>query len=487
MSRESRPGQSRPTAVIVIAPDERSAEVLIEGRRHVVTGQAPRETRRAALDVATGHAARTGQPVLVDARDANGYWRLLATPEGVVRAADQAAPVRAPAAEGPAGPGSGGSGGKSEASRGKGGRTLLVVGAAVLALVLLAGAGALVWRFLPGLAGSGGETTTDVTTLNHPAPPHFSETVDFSAELAPGSQPGVSRDGGLLAYIDAGQRLNLLDAEGERQWSVDLPAEPGEFLGAPRFVEHGGEGAIAMETAGALWLWPTSGGAPTSVDLSEDASAQYVGTSVLVRTEEEAFVPVGEELQAVELPGNSAAMLADGVNVLAAVSDGPWTWVSPDGDPVEVTPQRPDDAGEMVAVRTALREYVIIHWEPLRGEGAVLAFHDSQDGSVVGSAQVDSADLEQASHRSAAIGTALAAYGPAVMDPESGRTAVVPGFQPETAVGSLVFGQLDGAAVAVDAEGRAEQAEAGSVPPIGLLGERAVVVHEDHLYAIPSE
>ncbi|PDP84458.1 hypothetical protein CQJ94_27685 [Glycomyces fuscus] len=492
MSRESRPGQSRPTAVIVIAPDERSAEILIEGKRQLVTGQAPKETRRAALDAATGYAARIGQPVLIDARDANGYWRLVATPTGVVQAADQVVPGPEPApAPAPAGPAVSGSEAvaRPEAKgRKKGGRGLVIVGAAVLALVLLAGAGAVAWRFLPGFgAGPGGGATADVTTLNHPAPPHFSTTVDFSAQIAPGSRPGVSRRGDLLAYVDPEQHLNLLDADGERLWSAELPVESGEVLGEPWFVQYGGEDAVVMETARTLWFWPVADGDPVDVELPEAASVQYVGSSVLVRTEDEAFVPVGGELQPVRVPEGSAPMLADGENVLAAVLHGPWTWVSPDDNPVQVTAQRPDDAGEMESVVTALREYVIVRWEPLRGEGTVLAFHDSQDGSVVGSAQVDPADLEDVRHRSGAIGTRLAAYGPAVMNPENGRTAVVPGFEPDIAVGSLVFGQVDGAPVAVDAEGRVEEAAAESVPPIGLLGERAVVVHEDHLYAIPSE
>ncbi|WP_150240863.1 hypothetical protein [Nocardiopsis quinghaiensis] len=480
MSRESRPGQSRPTAVIVIASDERRAEILIEGHRQVVTGQAPRETRRAALDVATGYAARIGQPVLIDARDANGYWHLVATPDGVVQAADQAVSGRAPAPAPPTILREEGSGGRK--------RALVIVGAAVLALVLLGGTGAVVWRLLPGSeAASGPGATADVTTLNHPAPPGFAGTVDFSRELAPSSQPGVSREGDMLAYVDPQERLNLLGAEGERRWSAELPVAAGEVLGAPRFVEYGGEAAVVMETAGTLWFWPTAGGSPSSVEIPEDTSAQYAGTSVLVRNDQDAFVPVGEELRPVEVPEGSAPMLAEGEDVLTAVLNGPWTWVGPDDGPVEVNAQRPERAGEMESVVTALREYVIVRWEPLQGEGTLLAFHDSRDGSVVGSVEVDPADLEGVRHRSGPIGTDLVAYGPAVLAPESGRSAAVPGFEPDITVGSRVFGRLDGALVAVDAEGEVEEAEEGSVQPSGLLGERAVVVHDDHLYAIPSE
>lgn len=480
MSRASRPGHPRPTAVIVIATDERSADITIEGQRQVVAGQTPKETRRAALDVATAYAARIGQPVLIDARDSNGYWNLIATPDGVVQAADRlpeavSAPPGGPVAAGPSGTG-----------RGSGRRGLVIVGAVVLALVLIAGTGAVVWRFLPGSAPAAGEQPAGTEALGHPAPPGFTDTVAFSEALAPGSSPGVGRDGGHMAFMDAEGRLNLFSADGTRLWSADLPALPGEFLDAPRFVEYDGEPAVVMETAGTLWFWPLGGGSHSSVDLPEDGFSQYVGTSVLVRRGNEAFVPVDGELVAVEVPEGSAPMLAEGTEVLNAVVNGPWTWTDPEGRSSAVTAQRPEGAGEMESVVTALREYVIIRWKPLRGEGTVLAFHDSRDGSVAGSAEVDPADLEEARHRSGPVGTEVVSYGPLVLDPESGTAAVVPGFEPEIAVGTLVFGRLGGALTAVGPDGEPRPARSGAAQPVGLLGDNAVVVHDDHLYAISS-
>ena len=482
MSRASRPGQSRPTAVIVIAPDEHSAEIVIEGQRQLVTGAAPKETRRAALDVATGYAARIGQPVMVDARDANGYWLLMATPDGVVRAAEEPAPA-AVQPPGPAQPPKAVS--KGGSSRG---RTLVIAAAAVLALVLLVGAGAVATRSFTGsTAVAEGDGGDGAAALGHPAPPGFDDTVVFDEPLAPDTRPGVSREGDLLAYTDPDDRLNLFGADGERRWAVDLPAGSGEFLAQPRFVEYGDETAIVLETADTLWFWPTEGGAPTSVALPTDATAQYVGDSVLVRTEESAFVPVGDELVEVEPPGSAAPLVADGERVLNAVVNGPWEWVDTDGGTEEVHARRPQDAGEMDAIVTALREYVIVRWEPLRGDGIHLAFHDREDGSVVGGADIDPADLEDVRHRSGPIGTRVVAYGPVVMDPESGEAAVVPGFVPEIAVGDQVFGQLDGVTVAVSASGMPSDLPEGAVQPEGLLGENAIVVHDDHLYAIPSQ
>ncbi|MGQ4268062.1 hypothetical protein [Nocardiopsis changdeensis] len=480
MSRASRPGHPRPTAVIAIAPDERSAEIVIEGQRQVVTGSVPKETRRAALDVATGYAARIGQPVLIDARDSNGYWNLVATPDGVVQAADRLPPTAgpAPAAARPPAP----------AERpGRGRRGLVIAGAAALAVVLLGGAGFVAWNLIPGDDPAAQTTTTEAQVLGHPAPPGYGDTVEFSEALAPGSQPGVSRDGDLMAFMDPDERLTLFDASGERLWSAALPAASTEFLGPPRFVDYDGEPAVVMETTGTLWFWPVAGGEHTSITLPEDASTQYVGSSALVRSGDDALVPVGGELAPVEVPGGAAPMLAEGAEVLTAVRTGAWTWVDPEGEVAEVTARRPENAGEMESVVTALREYVIVRWEPLRGEGAVLAFHDSRDGSVIGAAEIDPADLEDVRHRSGPIGTAAVSYGPVVMDPETGTTAVVPGFEPQVAVGATVFGQLGGAPAAVDTAGEVRRPDPASAQPAGLLGGNAIVVHEDHLYAIPSQ
>ncbi|GAB3723613.1 hypothetical protein [Nocardiopsis oceani] len=481
MSRASRPGHSRPTAVIVIAPDESSAEIVIDGHRQVVTGPAPKETRRAALDVATGYAARIGQPVLVDARDANGYWRLVATPDGVVQAAEPSVPDR------PQGPPQAPVPGQQQ-SGGSNSRKLLIVGAAAAALLLVVGLGAAAVRFLPGPANGADEADEDNTVaLEYSAPPGFAPVVDISEELAPETSPGVSRDGEHLAYIDPDERLNLLDSEGSRQWSVTLPFEAGEGLGAPRFVEYDGETTIVMETAQALYFWPAGGGSGSSVELPESASARFAGESALVRDDEDAYLPLGGELEEVEAPGGSAPMLAADGRVLTAVVSGPWNWVEPDGDAEEVHAERPDDAGEMEAVLTALREYVVVRWEPLQGDGSVLAFHDREEGTTLGSAEIDEDALEETRHLSAPIGPDLVAYGPVLFDPASGETAVVPGFEPETAIGDRMFGELDGARVALDASGDPTELPEDSETPHGLLGDRAVVVHDDHLYAIPPE
>lgn len=475
MSRASRPGQTRPTAVIVIAPDERSAEIHIEGHRQVVTGQVPKDTRRAALDTATEYAARIGLPVLIDARDANGYWRLVATPDGVVQSADH------PEAEPPLPPRPG-----ADPADGRAGRGMIIAGAAVVALALVAGVGVASWHLLPGESTASTEDSDDAV-LEHPAPVGFADTVVFDHALASGTQPGISRDGDQIAFVDPDERLNLLSADGTREWAADLPVGGAEIIGSPRFVLYGGDPAVVLETSDELLFWPTGGGDPDSVELGSEASPQYVGGSVLVRSDDERHLASGGELVEVEMPEGGGAMLADGDRVLVAVANGPWSWIDPEGGSEEVDPRRPDEAGEMLGIVTALREYVIIRWESVRGDGEYLAFHDSETGESVGGTEIAEDDLEDAEHRSGPIGTQILAYGPAVVDTENGESTVVDGFEPTVSAGSRVYGELGGSTVAVGTDGEPAELDDGAQVPSGLLGENAVVVHEDHLYAIPPQ
>lgn len=475
MSRASRPGQTRPTAVIVIAPDEHSAQIHIDGHSQVVTRQVPKDTRRAALDTVTEYAATTGLPVLIDARDVNGYWRLIATPDGVVQSADN------PEAESPlpSQPG-------TDPADGRAGRGMIIAGAAVVALTLVAGVGFATWHLLPEKSTASTEDT-DGAVLDHPAPVGFADTVVFDHALAPGTQPGISRDGEQIAFVDPGERLNLFSADGTREWAADLPVGGAEILGAPRFVLYGGESSVVLETSDELLFWPTGGGAPDSVELGSEASPQYVGGSVLVRSGDERHLVSGGELVEVEMPEGSGAMLADGDRVLVAVVNGPWNWIDPEGGTEEVDPRRPDEAGEMLGIVTALREYVIIRWESLRGDGDYLAFHDSETGESVGGTGITEDGLEGAEHRSGPVGTEILAYGPAVVDPENGDSTVVAGFEPIVSAGVQVYGELDGSTVAVGVDGEPTELDEGAQVPSGLLGENAVVVHDDHLYAIPPQ
>ncbi|WP_028649368.1 hypothetical protein [Nocardiopsis sp. CNT312] len=481
MSRASRPGQSRPTVVIVIAPDERSAEIAVEGHRQTVVGRVPKETRRAALDVATGYAARVGQPVLVDARDASGFWHLVATPDGVVRAADRVDPGPVPAPR------------PSERARGGAGRRLLIVGAAALALVLVAAVGVFVLRYLPGSplasgtdtegTGEGGDGAPE--RLAVAAPPGFSRMIAFERPVAPGSEVRISRDGEHMSHVDPEGRLTLSDTAGEPLWQVELPGDPAGFLGAPRFVEYGGDEAIVIETAEALWFWPLDDPEPASVDLPDGARVQYVGGSPLVFDGGEPSVPVDGGLEGVDPPEGAGAMFATGGRVLAARVSGPWFWIDRDGIVAEVAGRRPEGAGGVDSVVTALREYVLVLWQPGQGEDGHLTYHDREDGSVVGTVEVDPADLEDVDHRSLAVGTDILGYGHTVVDPGTGEGVAVSGFASQIAVGDQVFGHMDdGRSVAVGADGEPVELADGATFPVGLLGTNAIVVHDDHLYAI---
>lgn len=482
MSRATEPHPARPAVLVAISPDERSAEIVIEGHRQFVTGRVPKETRRAALDVVTRYAARLARPVLVDARDANGAWRLVATPEGVVRAAGPADEVLSEAAPAPR-PG------------GKGRRAALAVGAGALVLVVLLGGAFAAARLLPGptVASSqdpGGPEREGaeggVPLEGRPPPPGFGEQADFRLEMAPGTRPAVDRDGALLTYIDPQEQLVLLDSDQERRWAADLPMEAGSLVGVPRFVDYGDETSVLLETPGTLWFWPVSSGRAEAVDVPEDAQVTYAGHSVLVSADALIQIPLAGELVDVDRPAGASPVLADGDRVLMVADRQSWIWVEAgdDGAVTGLELERPAAAAEVDRALTARQDFLVVQWSVEGTDDVLLALHDSGSGAELASVPADPGQLADSVSRSS---TQVAAYGPVLVDLVTGAATVREGFAPSDAAGELIFGEQDGESVVVRADGTSVDTSPDAARPWGLLDGRAIVVSGDHLYALSPE
>lgn len=462
-------GSETPAPVtIAIAPDELSAHVTIEGTTRLVTGNLPKETRRLALDTATAHAAAAGKSVLVNARDANGSWQLVITPAGVVRAAGEEDTGSAP---------------PKRRKR----RVGLLVGGGVLSVAVVAGIGATVVHFLPGEGDPQPEENGDEPshTLDaRPAPPGFDQEARWRLTMHPDTQPDVAPDGSAASFIDPEEQLVVVGADGEEKWSADLPTDVAQSESRPRFVRQEDGYGIALVGAENLWQWSQAGNRFDPVKLPNDANVIFGGTAPLVLSDDEAFVPGQGELEQVELPGDSGAMVADRQRVLTAVAHGPWNWVAPDDTPTEVEPTPPEDAGELDEVLTAREEYVIVRWTAVEGDGVILAVHDSGDGSVIAATGTTTGEIADARW---VEGDSVAAYGPVVVDLAEGDATTVSGFEPASATGGMVYGSTGGVPVAVDAKGEPHEMEDGAARPWGLVDSRAVVVADGDLYALSPE
>ncbi|GAA3735197.1 hypothetical protein HDA32_003959 [Spinactinospora alkalitolerans] len=486
MSTGAEPMPQWHHVTLAIAPDERSAEVTIEGRTRLVTGQGAKETRRAAIGAIAEYATRTGRHVVIDAQDAHSVWQLVATPAGVVRAA--ATPPQPP-------------------QRSRRGRRLAVVAVGgVLAVGVLAGAGVAAVRLLPDatvVPVDGSSAPASATFETRPAPPGFTRQADWRLPMAPGTRPAVALDGSAAALIDPDERLMVVGPGGTETWSAELPVEVGDIDGPLRFARDGDTQRVVLVGDGALWLWPAGGGVPERFDLPDDAEVSFAGTGPLVTAGDDAFVPSFAassedsaeaaaspggfsegELVRVEPPGGTGAMLADGGEVLAASADGPWAWAGGEEEPREVEADRPEGAEEVDRVLTASAGYVIVRWSADDEDRTVLAVHDAGDGSVTASAAIAPDELEDARW---VDGDRTAAYGPLLVDLADGTTDVLSGFIPVNAAGDTLYGELDGAPVAVGADGEPVELEEDTARPWGLLDGRAVVVADDDLYALSPE
>ncbi|WP_067968788.1 hypothetical protein [Nocardiopsis trehalosi] len=474
MNRGNGPGPHRSPVILVVAPDERSAEVTIEGRTRVVTGATPKETRRAALDVAAGYAAHLGTSVLINSRDANGAWQLIISPTGVVRAAG-GTEVELTAGRG------------AKAGRPRRGRRVLMAAAGgTLAVAAVAGGGVVAVRMLPDITATRVDSAEDpaVTLEGRSAPPGFTTQAAWRLPTLPGTRPGVAPDGGAAAYVDPEERLTVVGPDGAELWSAELPLPAGDIEGAPTFVSDGDAYGLAVTGSGRLWLWPPSGGAPDEFTLPEGSRVTFAGASALVLGDGRALVPDDGGLRPIAMPSGYGAMLADPGRVLTAVQDGPWRWVGLDGETTEVEPEPPDGAGDLAEVLTARSRYVIVRWVAEEGDQALLAVHDSGDGSVVARTLVDPASLADARWLE---GGSVAAYGPVVVDLDNGRATALEGFVPTSAAGDRVYGEAAGVPVAVGADAEPTDLPADVVRPWGLLDGRAVVIADGDLYALTPQ
>ncbi|WP_017541205.1 hypothetical protein [Nocardiopsis halophila] len=465
------PGAHHYSVIVVISPDERSAEVTIAGRTQVVTGETPRQTRSSALDAAASYAAHLGRPVLVNARDANGSWQLSVSPTGVVQTVGGTDSELIGQQE-------------QKKSSGKGRVIALSVVGGVLVLGLLGGGGYVALGLLPSGGsdnggGGGGDDDRPIVFDGRPVPPGFSDQAVWTRPLAPDANPSVAPDGGSVAFIDEAGTLNLVGPEGEELWSSEVPEELAGSDATPYFVAEGDAYGVALLGEGSVWQWPAEGGEPVETEVPDGARVSFAGNAPLVEDGDDAYVPEGGELTAVEVPEGYGAMLNDGRDVLTAVRTGPWEWVGPGGERVE--PDEPRGADEMDELLTARAETVVVVWSA--GGESVLAVHDSRDGSVIAQSPVDPADLEDARW---VEGDGVAAYGPVVFDLAAGEAQDV-GLDPVSASGDRVYGELDGESVAVDAAGEPTVLEEDTARPWGILGDRAVVVSGDSVYALSPE
>ncbi|QBI54678.1 PQQ-binding-like beta-propeller repeat protein [Streptomonospora litoralis] len=456
--------------VLVVSADERSAEVTIERHTRTVFGDTPKQTRNAALDLAADYAAHLGHSVLVNARDANGAWQLIVSPTGVVRAAggtEVALMARS-----------------TRPKRAR--RVVLAAVGGVLTLAVVAGGAVAAVRYVPGMIPEQRPTPEQpaVTLDARKAPPGFTRQAAWRLPMHEQAQPDVASDGNRLAYVDPGGRLRVVGRDGEPLWTADLPLSADEVVGAPRFVRVGGRKAVAVVGGAALWLWPPDGGDPQKTALPEGAEVSYAGGGPLVIADGRASIPADGGLASVQKPGGTGALLSDGERVLTAVVRGPWIWVAPDGSRQSVQPQAPEGADALREIYTAGGGYVVASWSMPSGDRVVLALHDWSDGSVVAAAETTAEGLDDAGW---AYSADVAGYGPLVADTQAGRAKTAEGFDTVSAAGDTVFGEVGGAAVAATAGAEPIELEGDVARPWGLLGERAVVVSDDDLFALVPE
>jgi hypothetical protein len=201
-----------------------------------------------------------------------------------------------------------------------------------------------------------------------------------------------------------------------------------------------------------------------------------------------AMVVSGGELKAVpEKPRNSTILLAEGDRTLMSQYYGPLYWAQPGKKTVEVPLQPPGGAGSIVQVVSASPDYVQALWTNAKNpEEVIPSVHSTASGKMVASCgsirngDNDGWDWVPDPNRK------FAAWGECLVNLTltKNNTRILPGFQPLSVSGSMLYGTISSKLVAVSPNWNTYPMNDGTTRPWGVAGDRAVLVYNSVLYAL---
>jgi len=451
--------------------DDHNAEVKIAGRSHPINHHDPRQ---AALQLVSEQAAQLGRAVKATAVEADGAsWPLIIHPDGQVEAIE------------------------TDPRKGKKPVWPIVVAMAV-AVVLIAGTTLYITVF--SKLGEGKPQVTESPKLPElPAPSvhadefpprtqplGYSTHAGWTVDIAADSTPAIKPDGTEVAILTTDQKVAVFDSNGKVLWQDKVPKD----AESPVYTTVDGKLVLAITTPSTLYYWAGGGAEAKTIELPDSAKVQFFGKSplILLSNESGAMVISGGVLKTVpEKPRSSTILLAEGDRTLMAQYYGPLFWAQPDKETVEVKLQPPGGAGSIIQVVSASPDYVQALWTNAKNpEEVIPSVHSSASGKVVASCgSIRNGDnngwdwVPDPNRKFAAWGACLVN-----LTLTKNNTRILPGFQPLSVSGSMLYGTISSKLTAVSPNWNTYPQNEGTTRPWGVAGKRAVVVYNSVLYAL---
>jgi hypothetical protein len=459
--------------------DDRTADVKIAGRSHSVNHRDPRQ---AAIALVAERSAQLGRAVRATAVDPDGTsWPLIIHPDGQVEAVEVASKK------------------KQRDKRPQRQQPIWPVIAAVALAVVLVGGTALYLLVIrdsgPAKPPSAGSTRLPELPkpevkpdqfAARPAPPGWTTDAAWTIDIKPDTHPAVSPDGREVAVITPDQKLVVLDSAGKVIYQDNVPRD----TTSPVYTTVDSKPVLAATAQGFLYYWPGGGALRTTIELPDAAKVQFFGSSPLVDMGGEAGASVvsGGALHAVpKQPRLSTILLADGNRALMARYAGPLYWGEPDKNLVEVPLKPPIGAKGINHLVAASAGRVIVHWNTANPKEVLVTVNSTANGAVLATCPKVAADQAKGWAWVPDQAGKVAALGECLINFATGKTAVVPQFQPLSITQTTIFGQIKSDLASTVPGGKLIHLQPDTARPWGVAGTHALVVHDSVLYALAKK
>ncbi|GAA1590777.1 MULTISPECIES: hypothetical protein [Kribbella] len=452
--------------------DDHNAEVKIAGRSHPLNNSDP---RAAAIQLVAERAAQLGRPMKVTAVEADGAsWPLVVHPDGQVDAIDTGARKKKP--------------------------IWPIVVALVVAVVLIAGTTLYVTVFSKlGDHKPVATASPKLPSLPEPSvepyefspktqPPGYTSHASWSVDIAKDSTPAIRPDGTEVAILsedaDSNRKVVVFNSEGKVLWQDKVPKDASN----PVYTTIDSKVVLAVTTEDTLYYWEGDGAFPKEIELPDSATVQFFGKSPLIVLSGDnagAMVVSGGVLkEAPAGPRLSTILLAEGDRALYALYGGPIYWTQPDKKTQQLDLQKPGGAGAVKQVVAASPDYALVLWTSVKSPDMVIpVVHSTASGKFVAvckpqqNGDTEGWDWVPDPMRRAA------AWGPCVINLSTGKSTIVPDFQPLSLAGGFIYGTIHSQLYAVSSNWSQHKLQ-DITRPWGIAGSHAIVVYNSVLYAL---
>jgi len=461
--------------------DGHNAEVKIAGRSHPVSDNDPRQ---ASIQLVSERAAQLGRAVKATAVEPDGTsWPLIIHPDGRVEAAEVEAKK------------------KEKKSNNNKKPIWPIIVAIVLAGVLIA-ATVVYLVFLRPPSGNVTQPTTSPTATEQPAPrvvpdqfagrpapPGWSTNASWTVDLGPGTAPAVSPDGGEVAIITPDEKIVVFDGSGKVLWQHKVP----RGSGTPVYTTIDSKPVVAVVAPESLYYWAEDGAKVTELALPKSATVRFFGTSPLVVQGNEGGASVisgGELKQLPEPPRLATLLLAEGDKALLARYQGPLYWDQPGKERVTVALKPPAAKTGVTTIHhvaAASPGLVLVFWNSKTAENLIPTVNSSATGAVVATCPTASASKTSGWQWVPDTARKVSAWGECLINFTTKTTKLSAGFQPQSITGQTIYGKTESALVAGTPGGKFTTLAERTALPWGVVGSRAIVVHDSVLYALDKK